>query len=99
MTLSTQLWSENSDLASEALTHPFVCRLGDGSLAREIFAGYLAQDAFFLESFARAYALALRLTAPTHPRCSRWPICSPGYGRSSDCTPPRRPVGHRHGRR
>lgn len=59
MTLSTQLWSENSDLASEALTHPFVCRLGDGSLAREIFAGYLAQDAFFLESFARAYALAL----------------------------------------
>ena len=31
MTLSTQLWSEHSDLASEALTHPFVCRLGDGS--------------------------------------------------------------------
>ena len=59
MTLSTQLWSENSDLASEALTHPFVCRLGDGSLAREISTGYLAQDAFFLESFARAYALAL----------------------------------------
>jgi len=59
MTLSTQLWSENSDLASEALTHPFVCRLGDGSLAREIFAGYLAQDAFFLQSLARAYALAL----------------------------------------
>ena len=59
MTLSTQLWSENSDLAAEALTHPFVCRLGDGSLAREIFAGYVAQDAFFLESFARAYALAL----------------------------------------
>ena len=44
MTLSTQLWSENSDLASEALTHPFVCRLGDGSLAREIFAGYLASQ-------------------------------------------------------
>ena len=41
MTLSTQLWSENSDLASEALTHPFVCRLGDGSLAREISTGYL----------------------------------------------------------
>src|SRR3954451_21016572 len=59
MTLSARLWSENSDLASEALTHPFVCRLGDGSLAREIFAGYVAQDAFFLESFARAYALAL----------------------------------------
>lgn len=44
MTLSTQLWSENSDLAAEALAHPFVSRLGDGSLAREIFAGYVAQD-------------------------------------------------------
>src|SRR6476620_11332031 len=65
MTLSTQLWSENSDLASEALTHPFVCRLGDGSLAREIFARYVAQDAFFLESFARAYALALARSTDT----------------------------------
>jgi thiaminase/transcriptional activator TenA len=54
MTLSTRLWADNSDLAAEALAHPFVCRLGDGSLAREIFAGYVAQDAFFLESFARA---------------------------------------------
>ena len=92
MTLSTQLWSENSDLASEALTHPFVCRLGDGSLAREIFAGYLAQDAFFLESSPAPTPWPL-LTAPTHPRCSRWPICSPGYGRSSDCTPPTPPGG------
>ena len=42
-----------------ALAHPFVCRLGDGSLDREIFARYVAQDAFVLESFVRAYALAL----------------------------------------
>ena len=59
MTLSARLWSDNSDLAAEALAHPFVRRLGDGSLDREIFADYVAQDAFFLESFARAYALAL----------------------------------------
>jgi thiaminase (transcriptional activator TenA) len=65
MTLSTQLWSENSDLAAEALAHPFVSRLGDGSLEREIFAGYVAQDAFFLESFARAYALALARSSDT----------------------------------
>jgi thiaminase/transcriptional activator TenA len=65
MTLSTQLWSENSDLAAEALAHPFVSRLGDGSLDREIFAGYVAQDAFFLESFARAYALALARSSDT----------------------------------
>jgi thiaminase/transcriptional activator TenA len=65
MKLSTQLWSENSDLAAEALAHPFVSRLGDGSLDREIFAGYVAQDAFFLESFARAYALALARSSDT----------------------------------
>ena len=33
--------------------------LGDGTLPLASFRGYVAQDAFFLESFARAYALAL----------------------------------------
>jgi thiaminase/transcriptional activator TenA len=65
MTLSTRLWADNSDLAAEALAHPFVCRLSDGSLARETFAGFVAQDAFFLESFARAYALALARSSDT----------------------------------
>jgi len=65
MTLSALLWSDNSDLAAEALAHPFVRRLGDGSLDRQIFAGYVAQDAFFLESFARAYALALARSTDT----------------------------------
>src|SRR5665213_4148907 len=59
MTLSMRLWTDNSDLADEALAHPFVRQLGDGSLPRDVFARYVAQDAFFLESFARAYALAL----------------------------------------
>ena len=34
MTLSTRLWTDNSDLADEALAHPFVRGLGDGSLPR-----------------------------------------------------------------
>ena len=59
MTLSARLWSDNADVAAEVLAHPFVRGIGDGSLPRELFARYLAQDAFFLESFARAYALAL----------------------------------------
>lgn len=59
MSLSAQLWSENADLAAQTLAHPFVGGIGDGSLPRQLFAGYVAQDAFFLESFARAYALAL----------------------------------------
>jgi thiaminase/transcriptional activator TenA len=65
MTLSARLWAENADLAQTALTDPFVAGLGDGSLPHEIFAGYVAQDAFFLESFARAYALALARSSDT----------------------------------
>lgn len=59
MSLSAQLWSENADITAEVLANPFVRGIGDGTLERELFAGYIAQDAFFLESFARAYALAL----------------------------------------
>ena len=57
MSLSAVLWAENADLARSALVHPFVTGLGDGTLPRDRFAGYVAQDAFFLEAFARAYAL------------------------------------------
>jgi thiaminase/transcriptional activator TenA len=65
VTPSARLWAENADLAAEALAGPFVSRLGDGSLSPEIFGGYVAQDAFFLESFARAYALALARSSDT----------------------------------
>ncbi|MCT7661371.1 TenA family protein [Mycobacterium deserti] len=65
MTLSARLWSDNSDVAAEVLAHPFVCGIGDGSLPKELFAGYVAQDAFFLESFARAYAFALTRSPDT----------------------------------
>lgn len=59
MSASRTLWQDSADLAAAALSNPFVRGLGDGTLPRESFAGYVAQDAFFLESFARAYALAL----------------------------------------
>jgi len=57
--LSETLWEANADLAKVALRHRFVRGLADGSLPLESFRGYVAQDAFFLEGFARAYALAL----------------------------------------
>ncbi|HEX9436333.1 MAG TPA: TenA family protein [Candidatus Limnocylindria bacterium] len=56
--LARTLWQESAPLARRALTHPFVVRLAQGTLPRERFAGYIAQDAYFLESFARAYAAA-----------------------------------------
>jgi thiaminase/transcriptional activator TenA len=59
MSLAETLWRENADLARAALEHRFVRGIADGTLPLESFQGYVAQDAFFLESFARAYALAL----------------------------------------
>jgi thiaminase/transcriptional activator TenA len=59
VSLSAGLWRDSADLAGAALQHPFVTGLADGTLPRERFAGYVAQDAFFLEAFARAYALGV----------------------------------------
>ncbi len=59
MSLAKVLWGQNADLAQAALRHPFVQGIGRGSLPRERFQRYVGQDAFFLEAFARAYALGL----------------------------------------
>ena len=59
MSLAKSLWKENADLAEAALAHAFVQGIADGSLPRDAFAAFIAQDAFFLDGFARAYALAL----------------------------------------
>jgi len=58
MSLSHQLWQASTDLAQACLDHPFVRGIGDGSLSRSRFAGYIGQDAFYLQAFARAYVIA-----------------------------------------
>jgi thiaminase/transcriptional activator TenA len=59
MSRARRLWSDSADLADAVLQHPFVRGLADGTLPRERFAGYVAQDAFFLQAFARGYAMAV----------------------------------------
>ncbi|GBF95200.1 phosphomethylpyrimidine kinase [Raphidocelis subcapitata] len=57
--VSERLWGECQLEAFRALQHPFVLALGLGTLPRDTFRHYVAQDAHFLHFFARAYAAAL----------------------------------------
>lgn len=59
MSLAKNLWEANAASAERILAHGFVSGLGDGSLPVDCFKGYVAQDAYFLEAFARAYAFCL----------------------------------------
>ena len=66
MTLAQRLWTNNADLAQACLENAFVRGLADGSLPEACFKAYVAQDAYFLEAFARAYALALARSPDAH---------------------------------
>lgn len=62
MTIADSLWQANQDLALTCLNHPFVQGIAQGNLAKEKFAYYVGQDAFFLTAFARAYSIAAAKT-------------------------------------
>jgi len=59
MRITQKLWTSNNDLALLSLKTKFVQGLKNGDLPKIKFQEYVAQDYFFLESFARAYGLAV----------------------------------------
>ena len=59
MLITKKLWEKNYDLALLSLNTKFIQGLKNGTLPKTKFKEYLAQDYFFLESFARAYGLAV----------------------------------------
>ena len=59
MPISNTLWESNYELALLSLKSKFVQGLRNGNLPKHIFQEYVAQDYFFLESFSKAYGLAV----------------------------------------
>ena len=59
MLITKKLWEDNSKLALQSLHTKFVQGIKTGNLPKYIFKEYIAQDYFFLESFAKAYGLAV----------------------------------------
>eukprot|EP00252_Welwitschia_mirabilis_P022001 TRINITY_DN5814_c0_g2_i4.p1 TRINITY_DN5814_c0_g2~~TRINITY_DN5814_c0_g2_i4.p1 ORF type:complete len:562 (+),score=103.55 TRINITY_DN5814_c0_g2_i4:660-2345(+) len=53
-----KLWVKYENEAFLALYNPFVVALGAGTLNRDSFRHYVAQDSFFLKAFIQAYTLA-----------------------------------------
>ncbi|MET4060551.1 hydroxymethylpyrimidine/phosphomethylpyrimidine kinase [Arthrobacter sp. UYP6] len=65
------LWQQTEAVRAEIDGLEFVRALGSGSLDRESFAFYLAQDALYLRGYARALARASEL-APTFDEQAFW---------------------------
>ncbi|MEU6765692.1 thiaminase II [Streptomyces sp. NPDC046853] len=55
-TFCDELWTDTADIRAGIDKLPFVTGLGDGTLDREKFVYYLAQDALYLRGYARALA-------------------------------------------
>lgn len=65
------LWDTASALYSSIIALPFIIDLGSGTLPRDDFAFYLAQDAVYLSHYSPALA-ALAASAPNSPSALFW---------------------------
>ena len=58
MTFSDEVWESTAVLRKAIDDLPFLAGLADGTLPREVFTSYLAQDAHYLADYGRVLALA-----------------------------------------
>ena len=72
-----QWWASIAGIRGDIDELPFIRALADGSLDRERFLTYLAQDALYLREYARVLAEAARL-APTPGEQEFWAASSQG---------------------
>lgn len=69
MTFTDTLWRDTADLRKAIDDLPFLQAVKDGSLDREVFVGYLAQDTYYLVDYSRALALvAAQAPSPASAR-------------------------------
>lgn len=73
--IEEQWWADVADIRADIDALPFVRALGAGTLARELFVRYLAQDALYLRDYARVLADASAL-APTSAERAFWAGCA-----------------------
>ena len=75
--VADEWWDDIRDIRTETDELPFVRELGAGSLPREAFVWYLAQDALYLSEYARMLALASQL-APSAVEQAFWAASAHG---------------------
>jgi hydroxymethylpyrimidine/phosphomethylpyrimidine kinase len=75
--IADEWWEHIGDVRTDIDDLPFVRGLGDGTLSREAFVWYLAQDALYLREYSRVLSEASRL-APTLLEQSFWAAAAHG---------------------
>ena len=66
-TLTQSLWTHHTEIYEKILRHPFIGGVAkDGSLPKDIFAGFLVQDVQYLAYFADALAIAAMKAPPAY---------------------------------
>lgn len=58
MSFTSDCWETIAPIRAAIEAHPFLRGLEQGTLERDLFVGYLTQDAIYLEAYARALAAA-----------------------------------------